>query len=123
MATKTSATLEDLYRVPEHGKAELVNGELVRMSPTGGIPGYAAAEIFVSLRAYARRTRTDHWRAPLYLRLKSAARRTTVQPLIGAPPPASRRLHIVMTYTFVAQLTRARTCAMSLERPAGSAGR
>ena len=26
------------------------------MSPTGGLPGYAASEIFVSLRMYARRT-------------------------------------------------------------------
>ncbi len=60
MATKTSATVEDLYRVPEHGKAELVNGGLVLSSPTGGMPGYAAAEIFVSLRNYARHTGTGH---------------------------------------------------------------
>lgn len=32
-----SATLTDLYR--ESGKAELVNGRLVHMSPTGGLPG------------------------------------------------------------------------------------
>jgi Uma2 family endonuclease len=60
MATKTEATLEDLYRVPEHGKAELVDGEVVLMSPTGGLPGYAAGEIFASLRAYARRTKAGH---------------------------------------------------------------
>jgi Uma2 family endonuclease len=60
MSTKTEATLEDLYRVPEHGKAELVNGELILMSPTGGLPGYAAAEIFASLREYARRTKVGH---------------------------------------------------------------
>ena len=35
MDTKIEATLDDLYRVPEHSKAELVNGELVLMSPTG----------------------------------------------------------------------------------------
>ncbi len=29
MSLKTTATVEDLYRVPENGKAELVNGELV----------------------------------------------------------------------------------------------
>jgi Uma2 family endonuclease len=57
MNRKTNATVEDLYNVPEHGKAELVNGELVLMSPTGGIPGLAGGEIFVSLRVYARRTR------------------------------------------------------------------
>ena len=60
MRTKTEATLEELYHVPEHGKAELVNGEIVLMSPSGGLPGYAGAEVFVSLRAYARRTKMGH---------------------------------------------------------------
>lgn len=60
MDTKLEATLDDLYHIPEHSKAELVNGELVLMSPTGGLPGYAAAEIFVSLRAYARQTKSGH---------------------------------------------------------------
>jgi Uma2 family endonuclease len=58
MAIKQRATIEDLYHVPEHGKAELVNGELIRMSPTGRKPGYAGDEIFVSLRQYARRTKS-----------------------------------------------------------------
>ena len=48
------ATIEDLCEVP--GKAELLNGEIVHMSPTGYEPGYAGDEIFVSLRDYARRT-------------------------------------------------------------------
>ena len=52
MTTKTRATLEDLYATP--GKAELVNGELLLMSPTGGIPGFAGDEIFFSLRSYVR---------------------------------------------------------------------
>lgn len=59
MATSTHtgpATIEDLCHVPEDGKAELVNGELVLIAPTGGKPGYAGDEIFVSLRDYARRT-------------------------------------------------------------------
>src|SRR5215510_8248032 len=55
MSTKTEATVDDLYRVPEHGKAEIVNGELVLMPPTGGVPGRAAGEIYVSLRDYERR--------------------------------------------------------------------
>jgi Uma2 family endonuclease len=58
MPVRTDATLMDLYRIPEHGKAELVNGELVFMSPTGDAPGYAADEIFVSLRAYSKQTKT-----------------------------------------------------------------
>lgn len=56
MLTKTRATIDDLMRVP--GKAELVNGEIVEIMATGGAPGYAGDEIFVSLREYARRTRT-----------------------------------------------------------------
>jgi Uma2 family endonuclease len=54
MSTKTEATIEDLYRVP--GKAEIVNGEIVHMSPTGDLPSSAAGEVFVSLRDYSRRT-------------------------------------------------------------------
>ncbi len=56
MSTKTEATIEDLYKV--EGKAELVNGEIVHMSPTGSRPGYAGDEIFVSLREYSKRTKT-----------------------------------------------------------------
>jgi Uma2 family endonuclease len=53
MSTKVEATIEDLYKV--EGKAELVNGEIILMSPTGLLPNYAAAEIFSSLRQYSKR--------------------------------------------------------------------
>ncbi len=56
MSSKTEATIEDLYHVPEDGKAEIVNGELRLMSPTGDLHGSAVGEIFVSLHAHARRT-------------------------------------------------------------------
>jgi Uma2 family endonuclease len=56
MSTKVGATIEDLYHVPENGKAEIVDGELILMSPTGDLPGSAAGEIFVSLREQSRRT-------------------------------------------------------------------
>ena len=56
MSIKTRATIEDLYKV--EGKAELVNGEIVHMPPTGDDPGYAGDEIFVSLREYSKRTKT-----------------------------------------------------------------
>ena len=55
MSTKIEATIDDLYHVPEDGKAEIVNGELVLMSPTGGVPGRASGEIYISLREYERR--------------------------------------------------------------------
>ncbi len=48
------ATLEDLYRAD--GKAELIDGAIVHMPPTGDLPNEAAGEVFVSLRAHARRT-------------------------------------------------------------------
>ena len=54
MSTKVEATIEDLYKV--EGKAELVNGEIILMSPSGYPPNYAAGEIFSSLRAYSKRT-------------------------------------------------------------------
>jgi Uma2 family endonuclease len=53
MTIKSAATVEDLYQT--EGKAELVNGELVLMPPTGRAPGYAGDEIMISLRQYARR--------------------------------------------------------------------
>jgi Uma2 family endonuclease len=58
MSLRTEATIDDLYRVPS--KAELVRGEIVLMSPTGGLPGYAAFRICVSLDEYARRTKRGY---------------------------------------------------------------
>ena len=58
MVANLEATIEDLYRVP--GKAEIVNGEIVHMSPTGAAPNYAASEIFVSLREYSKRTKRGY---------------------------------------------------------------
>ena len=56
MLTKHRATINDLYAVPDNRKAELINGEIVLLMPTGDEPGYAGDEIFVSLREHARRT-------------------------------------------------------------------
>ena len=52
MLTKKRATVEDLYHVPENGKAELINGELVRMSPTGLRPARAGGKIYASLNRH-----------------------------------------------------------------------
>src|ERR1051326_8419543 len=54
MVTKSPAAIEDLYQVPDNAKAELVNGEIVLMSPTGDEPGFAGDEIYSSLREYSR---------------------------------------------------------------------
>jgi Uma2 family endonuclease len=55
MVANLEATIADLYRVP--GKAEIVNGEIVHMSPTGAAPNYAAIEITFSLRNHCKRTK------------------------------------------------------------------
>lgn len=39
------------------GKAEIVDGEIVPMSPTGPWPGHAGDEIYASLRAYVKKTK------------------------------------------------------------------
>ncbi len=49
------ATIDDLYQTPS--KAELINGELVLMPPTGVEPGFAGDAIFASLFAHAQRVR------------------------------------------------------------------
>lgn len=50
MATKVRATIEDLYAEP--GKAEIVNGEMVRFMATGDEPNRAAGAIYFSLRMH-----------------------------------------------------------------------
>lgn len=50
------ATIDDLLLVPNHGKAELVHGEIVSMPPTGGDPGRTAGDIYASLRQYERQS-------------------------------------------------------------------
>lgn len=45
-------------RVP--GKAELVGGEIVLMSPTGGLPGFAGGKIYRSLDDHATATRSGY---------------------------------------------------------------
>jgi Uma2 family endonuclease len=54
MSAKTDTLVEALYRVPE--KAEIVDGKLVLMPQTGGVPGRAGGEIYISLRDYERHT-------------------------------------------------------------------
>lgn len=49
---KTEATIDDLYAV--EGKAEIVNGEIVHIVPTGRLPNCAAGNIYISLRLHER---------------------------------------------------------------------
>lgn len=52
MAVTHRATIDDLYRVPDNGKAEIVDGEIVRMSPTGIKPSRKSGRIYASLLEY-----------------------------------------------------------------------
>lgn len=56
-STAANASIQDLYTLRDDGKAEIVDGKLVLMSPTGDSPGRAGGEVFASLREYERRTR------------------------------------------------------------------
>jgi Uma2 family endonuclease len=49
----TDGLIAELYKVP--GKAEIVGGRVVMMSPTGDEPGDAAGSIYVSLREYTKK--------------------------------------------------------------------
>jgi len=60
MSTKFEATIEDLYGVPENGKAELVNGEIIKMPPTGGVSGRAGGKIYRSLDDYEQETNSGY---------------------------------------------------------------
>jgi Uma2 family endonuclease len=78
MSTKVEYTLEDLANVS--GKAELVDGEIVLMSPTGGLPIYAAREIVASLREYERRSRTGYAITDNAAFVINLPHRTTISP-------------------------------------------
>ena len=59
MADTKTATIDDLYDIGGE-KAELVDGRIVRMSPTGFLPSYAAGQIYINLDEFARRTRKGY---------------------------------------------------------------
>lgn len=89
MSTKTRATIEDLYSV--EGKAELINGEIVQMPPRGDDPGYASDEIFVSLREYAKRTKTGRAFADnkgFHSTSRTGSHSARMRPIIPDPGPA-----------------------------------
>ena len=55
MSTSTAReTLDDLYRV--EGKAELINGRIIRFMASGDLPSLVALEIVIRLREYARKS-------------------------------------------------------------------
>lgn len=56
MDHQAKATVEDLYHVPDNGKAEIVKGKVVPMPPTGDLRSSAALNVALNLRDYQRRT-------------------------------------------------------------------
>jgi len=57
MSARIEATIEDLYRLPHEIRAEIVDGEIVTISPTGFMPGRAGHAICTSLRRIERMAR------------------------------------------------------------------
>jgi Uma2 family endonuclease len=53
ISTKQAATIEDLYKIRQ--KAELVNGEIILMPPTGDEPNRASGSIYISLRQHEKK--------------------------------------------------------------------
>ena len=60
MSTKARATIEDLYNVPDNGKAELIDGEIRIMAASGPEHGRAAMKIAFSLYEYELKTGWGH---------------------------------------------------------------
>jgi hypothetical protein len=58
MTTRTRATIADLYALPGDVQAELVQGEIITMPPTGDMPSSAAGTIFVSLYNHSQATQS-----------------------------------------------------------------
>jgi Uma2 family endonuclease len=57
MATRPRLTAEDLWKMGESdARRELVNGEIVEMSPPGSVHGQVAAALCQALREHARRS-------------------------------------------------------------------
>jgi Uma2 family endonuclease len=56
MISRDKTLIDELMETP--GKAEIINGEIVRMSPTGIWPNKAAGKIYRSLEDYELRTGT-----------------------------------------------------------------
>lgn len=60
MSTKIEATIEDLYNVPENGKAEIIDGEIVLMPPTGFLPGRKSSRVCRKLEDYEDQTKSGY---------------------------------------------------------------
>jgi Uma2 family endonuclease len=104
----TPATIDDLYRV--EGKAELINGRIVRYMATGDLPGAVALQIVVRLLMYAQQTgvgiaRGDNVGYALPRQLRSG--RQSFSPdasyYVG-PLPANRMKFIDGTPTFAVEV-------------------
>jgi Uma2 family endonuclease len=54
---KHLATVDDLYAYDAPGGAELVNGKLIEISPTGAMPSYSGGATYFALREYELRTK------------------------------------------------------------------
>ena len=56
MATTRLMTAEEFMRITEPGRFDLIDGELIRMSPAGGRQGEVASQFVFALTVYSRET-------------------------------------------------------------------
>ncbi len=56
MVRSKEELIEELYRLPDNIKAEIIDGAIVPMSPTGGKPSLISGLIFAAILEYVRRT-------------------------------------------------------------------
>ena len=61
--TLEAATItgEELFALGDIGPAELINGRIIPMSPTGGEHGRVETELAARLREFARQQNSDGW--------------------------------------------------------------
>jgi len=60
MSIRFEVKVEDLYSVPGNGKAEIVNGEIIEMPPTGGVSGRSGGKIYRGLDDYEQATKSGY---------------------------------------------------------------
>ena len=60
MVIQIDTKIDELYKLVENRKAEIINGKIIEMAPTGFLPGRVAGQIYNSLKQYEKQYRTGY---------------------------------------------------------------
>jgi len=60
MVIQIDTAIDELYKLVENRKAEIINGKIIEMAPTGFLPGRVAGQIYNSLKQYEKQYRTGY---------------------------------------------------------------